>query len=161
MNDRPEDFRLENFLPYLVHRVGSRLADGFGVEFDAAGVSLQEWRALAVLHEYGALTMGEIARRTSIPPASMTRLVAGMENRKLVKRERTLGNQRSVHVRLLHPGRSIVEELIPRVIGYEKSLSACFSPSELQMFKTLLARLFFSFDEESGNEEKERGRLAG
>ncbi|MEX2453796.1 MAG: MarR family transcriptional regulator [Rhodospirillaceae bacterium] len=161
MSSASGDFHLDRFLPYLVHRVGSRLAEGFGVEFDSAGVNLQEWRALAVLHEYGPQAMGDIARRTSIPPATMTRLVGGMESRALVKRERPVANQRSVHVRLLDDGRAVVERLIPQVVEYENDISACFSAAELQLFKSLLSRLFHSITDDEATLERDAGRLAG
>lgn len=162
------DFHLEQFLPYLVHRVGSNLAEGFDEGFAEAGVSLQEWRALSILYEYGAQTMGEIARRTSINSSSMTRLIGQMEKHDLVKRERQVANQRTVYVRLLPEGRKKVEFLIPRVLEYQHELSRCFSAEELKSFKTLLVKFFHSLtgDRRSGHsietttESRER-RLAG
>ena len=152
-----DEFHLERFLPYLVHRVGSRLADGFGVEFDAVGVTLQEWRVLSVLNEYGPQAMGDIARRTSITPATMTRVIGAMETRNLVKRERPVANQRTVFVRMLDDGRSVVAKLIPQVIEYELRISSCFTAAELQIFKSLLSRLFHSITAD----EEDAGRLAG
>ena len=152
------EFHLEGFLPYLVHRVGSRLAEGFEDGFAEAGLSLPEWRALSILYEYGPQTMGDIARRTSVNASTMTRLVGQMEKRDLVKRERPVGDQRTVYVRILKDGRDKVEFLIPRVLDYESELSACFSPSELQTFKTLLAKFFLSLSEEADADDS---RLAG
>jgi MarR family transcriptional regulator, organic hydroperoxide resistance regulator len=152
------EFHLEGFLPYLVHRVGSHLAEGFEDGFAEAGLSLPEWRALSILYEYGPQTMGDIARRTSINASTMTRLVGQMEKRDLVKRERPVGDQRTVYVRILKDGRDKVEFLIPRVLDYESELSACFSPSELQTFKTLLAKFFLSLSEEADADDS---RLAG
>ena len=155
------DFHLDQFLPYLVHRVGAQLADGFGVEFDGAGVSLQEWRVLAVLNEYGPQAMGDIARRTSITPATMTRLIGAMESRALVRRERPVANQRTVYVRLLEDGRAVVDRLIPVISEYERSIASCFSGAELQMLKSLLARLFRNVTEETAADNPNPGRLAG
>lgn len=162
MNSRDNGFSLERFLPYLVHRVGSRLADGFSDRFEARGVSLQEWRALSVLYEYGPQAMGDIARRTSLPASSMTRLIGGMEKRGLVRRERQIGNQRTVYVRLLADGRAIAESLIPDVIDYEKELGECFSAAEMQTFKTLLAKMFHSLTDDDRSEDADgNDRLAG
>lgn len=157
-NKEPAEFHLERFLPYLVHRVGSRLAEGFEDGFADAGVSLPEWRALSILHEFGPQTMGEIARRTSINASTMTRLVGQMEKRSLVKRERPLGNQRTVYVRILAGGRKKVEYLIPRVLDYETELAGCFSLAELQTLKTLLIKFSQSLTDETGAADK---RMAG
>lgn len=163
-DNTPSDFHLEQFLPYLVHRVGSHLADGFEDGFADAGVSLPEWRALSILYEFGPQTMGEIARRTSINASTMTRLVGQMEKRDLVKRERPVANQRTVYVRILTEGRKKVEFLIPRVIAYEEALSARFSAAELQTFKALLTKFFHSLTDEdarTGEAPQDRSRLAG
>lgn len=143
------EFHLEGFLPYLVHRVGSHLAEGFEDGFAQADLSLPEWRALSILYEYGPQTMGDIARRTSINASTMTRLVGQMEKRDLVKRERPIGDQRTVYVRILQDGREKVEYLIPRVLDYEAELSACFSPAELQTFKTLLTKFFHNLTDDT------------
>ena len=149
MGESPADFHLEQFLPYLVHRVGANLAEGFDEGFAEAGVSLPEWRALSILYEYGPQTMGDIARRTNINASTMTRLVGQMEKRNLVKRERPVANQRTVFVRILADGREKVEFLIPRVLDYEQELSGCFSSAELQTFKSLLAKFFHSLTDEA------------
>ena len=161
MTGKTPDFRLEHFLPYLVHRVGSRLAEGFEDRFDEVGLNLQEWRAAAVLYELGPQTMGDIARRTSINASTMTRLIGQMETQDLVKRERPVANQRTVYVRLLDEGRRRVEHLIPLVIDYESDLSACFSETELHTFKTLLAKFFHSLVDDDGAEDISAERLAG
>jgi len=148
MRESPADFHLEQFLPYLVHRVGANLAEGFDEGFAEAGVSLPEWRALSILYEYGPQTMGDIARRTNINASTMTRLVGQMEKRELVKRERPVANQRTVFVRILADGREKVEFLIPRVLDYEQELSGCFSAAELQTLKSLLAKFFHSLTDD-------------
>ena len=163
MTRPPTDLHLEQFLPYLVHRVGSNLAEGFDEGFAEAGVSLQEWRALSILYEYGPQTMGDIARRTSINASTMTRLMGQMEKRNLVKRERPVANQRTVFVRILADGREKVEFLIPKVLDYEQELTGCFSVAELQTFKALLVKFFHSLSDEVPAEDakNEKDRLAG
>lgn len=162
MAGSPTDFHLEQFLPYLVHRVGSNLAEGFDEGFAEAGVSLPEWRALSILYEYGPQTMGDIARRTNINASTMTRLIGQMEKRDLVKRERPVANQRTVFVRILGDGRKKVEFLIPRVLEYEQELSGCFSTAELQTFKTLLVKFFRSLTEDDKLSDKPgENRLTG
>ena len=93
----------------------------------------------------------------------MTRLIGQMEKRDLVKRERPLANQRTVHVRILEEGRQKVGYLIPLILDYDRELSACFSSAELQTFKALLIKFFHSLTDDSGRKEfdKSGDRLAG
>ena len=151
--EKPE-FHLERFLPYLVHRVGSHLAEGFEEQFAEAGVSLPEWRVLAVLFEYGPQSMGDIARRTSINASTMTRLIGQMEKRKLVERARPAANQRTVNVWLLESGNRAVATLVPKVLDYEEKLSACFSGAELETFKILLTKCFHTLTSDASSEDE-------
>ena len=148
------EFHLERFLPYLVHRVGSQLAEGFEEQFAEAGVSLPEWRVLAVLFEYGPQSMGDIARRTSINASTMTRLIGQMEKRNLVERARPAANQRTVNVWLLQSGNRAVATLLPKVLDYEKKLSACFSGAELETFKILLTKFFNTLTSDASSEDE-------
>ena len=158
MAGSPTDFHLERFLPYLVHRVGSNLAEGFHEEFAEAKVSLEEWRALSILYEYGPQTMGDIARRTNINASTMTRMIGQMEKRDFVKRERPVANQRTVFVRILADGCEKVEDLIPKVLGYEQKLNGCLSAVEMQTLKSLLVKFFHNLMNDMGTKEE---RLTG
>jgi len=75
---------LDAYLPYLLNRAGARLAAAFEKDVRPLGASLQAWRVLAALRERDGRRMGDLSETTAIEVSTLTRLVDGMERRRLV-----------------------------------------------------------------------------
>ncbi|MGC0422375.1 MarR family winged helix-turn-helix transcriptional regulator [Embleya sp. AB8] len=65
---------------------------------------------LTVLVVRGAMTPGELARQEKVQPPSMTRVIAGLEERGLVRREPHADDRRQVVVSATEPAAAVVEE---------------------------------------------------
>jgi len=65
MSSEAPDFRLEDFLPYRLSVAANRVSRRFAGRYGAAfGLSIPEWRVMAVLGRFGRLPAREIAART-------------------------------------------------------------------------------------------------
>ena len=65
----PRDFDLTRYLPYLLNRSGTRIADSFSVMLrNSYGVTLQMWRVMAAVHHRDAQRVGEL----SDPPPDLS-----------------------------------------------------------------------------------------
>ena len=133
---------LDDFLPYLVNRVGQRFVARFTPALAAEGLDVQMWRVLGVLHAKGGQSAGELAALTSINLSTLSRLAARMEDRGLIRRQRHGEDARSVVVALTADGRRRTEKLIPEAAALEEDAAAGFSPNELATLKALLVRLY-------------------
>jgi len=153
--------RLNNYLPYLVNRIGPPIEDGFAEELAEAGVTLQMWRVLAVLYEYGDQPVGALSQLTSIRISTLSRLIGRMGRKGLVSRRRDGDDARSVIVRLLKPGTAKAELLIPRAAAYEAQLLRNFTEAELTMFKHLLVKFYEGLAETGAHGAEDDERLAG
>ena len=153
--------RLNNFLPYLVNRIGPPIEDGFAGPLADAGITLQMWRVLAVLHEYGDQSIGALSQLTSIRISTLSRLVSRMTKKGLVSRRRDGDDARSVTVHLLKSGASKAEMLIPYAAEYEKRLTRDFTEAELAMFKHLLVKFYEGLDGSRDHAADDEERLAG
>ena len=72
----PAKIDLGDYLPYLVNRVGTIIADQFGAEALAPhGLSIAEWRVLAVLASNGGQRQIDLADLTSTDASTLSRLV--------------------------------------------------------------------------------------
>ena len=80
-------FDLASYLPYLVNRVGVRLANAFGKELTTFGVTLPMWRVMAALRDRRSLSVGRLSEATSIEVSTLSRLLAAMDRRGLVRRQ--------------------------------------------------------------------------
>ena len=153
--------RLNNYVPYLVNRIGPPTADGFAGPLSDAGITLQMWRVLAVLHEYGDQSIGALSQLTSIRISTLSRLVSRMAKKGLVSRRRDGDDARSVTVHLLKTGAGKAEMLIPHAVEYEKRLTRNFSDAELTMFKHLLIKFYEGVEDIGDNAVEDDERLAG
>jgi DNA-binding MarR family transcriptional regulator len=145
--------RLQNFLPYLVNRIGPPIVDGFAGPLAAAGVDLQSWRVLAVLSEFGEQTVGAVSQLTSINFSTLSRLLDRMRRKGLVEKRRDKKDGRAVTVLLTATGRAKAEFLIPHALAYEAELTRDFSKAELETLKQLLSKLYDSLAGEARDAE--------
>ncbi len=138
---------LDSYLPYLLNRAGARLAAAFGEEVRPLGATLQTWRVLAALHERDGRRMGELSETTAIEVSTLTRLVDGMERRRLVRRRRDPADARVVLLHVAPAGRRLTARLLPIAERYERVALAGFSPRDAERLRTALRRLYANMDE--------------
>ncbi len=139
-------FDLSTFLPYLVNRAGVRLAANFSQVLKPHGISVQEWRVLAVLHVHGAQRMSSLAELTSIDRTTLSRLVSRMQAGALIARRRTPEDGREVQITMTQKGESITREMIPHAERYEAVAVADLSPDEIAALKAMLEKVYGNLD---------------
>jgi len=137
------DLHLNDYLPYLINRVGSALASRFTEDrLVAHGLSIAMWRVLAVLSNNGGQRQIDLAGFTSIDASTLSRLVTRLVRMGLVTRSRSRTNSREVVVTLSAKGRTIVDRLIPAALGLEDVLSAGVTKKDLAVVKRALRKMY-------------------
>ena len=137
---------LDAYLPYLLNRAGARLAAAFEKDVRPLGASLQTWRVLAALRERDGRRMGDLSQTTAIEVSTLTRLVDGMERRRLVKRQRDPADARVVLLHIAPAGRRLTARLLPIAGRYERVVLAGFSAREAEALRAALRRLYANMD---------------
>src|ERR1700689_3525495 len=134
---------LSDYLPYLVNRVGTIIADQFGAEALAPhGVSIAMWRVMAVLASAGRQRQIDLADLTSIDASTLSRLVTRLVRLGLVTRTRSTSSNREVAVKLSPKGGALAAQLIPIGLEFESAAIAGLSPEELTTLKRCLRRMY-------------------
>jgi DNA-binding MarR family transcriptional regulator len=134
---------LGDYLPYLVNRIGTIVADQFGAEALAPHrLSIAMWRVMAVLASNGSQRQIDLADLTSIDSSTLSRLVTRLVHRGLVTRTRSTRSNREVAVKLSAKGTALVGRLIPIAHDYETVAIAGLSPQELAALKRCLRRVY-------------------
>ena len=133
---------LEHFVPYrlsvLTNIVSMSIAEAYEREF---GLSIPQWRVIAVLARYPNLSAIEVAERTAMDKVAVSRAVQGLlANRRLV-RAYDSGDRRRTRLRLSNAGRSVYTRVAPLALSYEKKLLAALSPTDRRVLDRLLGRL--------------------
>jgi DNA-binding MarR family transcriptional regulator len=134
---------LGDYLPYLVNRVGTIIADQFGAEALAPHrLSIAMWRVMAVLAAKGSQRQIDIADLTSIEASTLSRLVTRLVRMGMVVRARSANSDREVAVALSAKGAALVARLIPMALAYEQAAIAGLSREETLVLKRCLRRVY-------------------
>ena len=132
-----------DLLSYRVHMVANLLSRGAELRYRREfGVSLWEWRSLALLG--GAdepLSLGELARSAGIDKGQMSRVVSGLAKRRLVSRATDPGDGRGVRLTLTRSGSKVYEGLIRAAGERDAVFRSCLTKNESQAFDRVLAKL--------------------
>ena len=136
----PDDpLELEGFLPYRVAVVSHRMSRGLADRYEARfGISIPEWRCLAVLTRSGRLTAGELAERTSLDKVQVS---ARLKARALVEREVDARDRRAVRLSITASGEALFREIADVARAWEQELTSALGLSERRTLDRVLNKL--------------------
>jgi DNA-binding MarR family transcriptional regulator len=139
---RRERLRLENFVPYrlsiLTNTVSTAIAGAYARRF---GLSIPEWRVIAVLGFEPGLSAAEVAERTAMDKVAVSRAVSSLLRSKRVMRARANSDRRRSELKLSRQGETVYWRVVPFARQYEQQLLADLSASERSSLDQLLDRL--------------------
>jgi MarR family transcriptional regulator, organic hydroperoxide resistance regulator len=143
MPDHPTRLELDDYLPYLINRVGSMMALRFGEDVLARfGLGIAMWRVLAALSSHGAQRHTDLAGLTSIEVSTLSRIVTRLVRMGLVVRAPSQTSGREIEVALSERGRTLVERLIPYGLRYQEIASAGLSKQERAVLRRALRHMY-------------------
>jgi DNA-binding MarR family transcriptional regulator len=140
---RASRLRLDDYLPYLVNRVGAALVERFtGAALARHGLTIDMWRVLAALANAGSGRQVDLAGMTSIETSTVSRLVTRLVRKGLVTRSRSRTSNREVVVQLSARGRTLVRRLVPVALDLERLASSGVSASKMSAVKRTLRGVY-------------------
>jgi DNA-binding MarR family transcriptional regulator len=133
---------LEHFLPYrlsvLTNRVSQVLAREYHGRF---GVTVHEWRVMAVLGRYQPLSATGVGERTSMGKVKVSRAVASMVEKGLLVRQHRPSDHRVLELCLSPAGRRMHAEIAKLALERERELTSVLRAEEHVLLFELLDRL--------------------
>lgn len=135
-------FDLSRYLPYLLNRAGVRIALAFSDEIRRFGITLPMWRVLAQLWHDEFQRQNDISERTTIEPATLSRLLKSIEAKGLIVRTRSSSNAREVGVALTRKGRALTKRIIPLAVRYEALAVGSIPPEQIDRVKDVLIQVY-------------------
>jgi DNA-binding MarR family transcriptional regulator len=133
---------LDNYLPYLINRVGFALVKSFTAEIAPYGLSIDMWRVIAALSNNGGQRQVDLSGMTSIDVSTMSRLISRLVRMGLVTRSRSEKSNREVVVELSPKGRALVQRLIPVAKKLEQTASGSIAAKDMAVAKRALRRMY-------------------
>lgn len=95
----------------------------------------------ALLFSQGRLTPTDIARALPIETHSVSAMLDRLEERKLVKRQRSRQDRRSVKVALTAQGEQLITEIFPKAVSLNEKLYQDLSSRQLQLLSNLAGKI--------------------
>ncbi|WP_448208013.1 MarR family winged helix-turn-helix transcriptional regulator [Azospirillum sp. sgz302134] len=133
---------LTHFLPYrlsvLTNVVSHTVAKLYEKRF---GITIPEWRVIAVLGSGETLSAGEIARRTAMDKVQVSRAISRMLDSELILRESGDTDRRKALLTLTPKAMGIYAEIVPLALAYENQLTDALTEEESEQLDRLMAKL--------------------
>ena len=142
MKKHRKPLKLELFLPYrlslLSNTVSSNIAATYQGKF---GISMPEWRIMAILAEYPDISADKVCQRTRIEKSVVSRAVGKLLGRHLLERSFDENDKRRSSLCLSETGLVVYDEVMPVAESFETNLLAALSRKEQETLNTLLEKL--------------------
>jgi DNA-binding MarR family transcriptional regulator len=143
VSEEANQFALERFLPYRLSLLSNTVSEGIAIAYRKPhGLSVTEWRVVAVLGRFPDQTASEIVKRTAMDKVAVSRAVKGLQQRGLVERKPFEGDRRLLPLRLTsRKGRPLFRKVVPEALAYEHALLSALNHAEQEQLDGLLGKL--------------------
>jgi MarR family transcriptional regulator, organic hydroperoxide resistance regulator len=141
---KTQDYKLEDSLGYIMGRAARSLGTRLNRNFIEAGydVTCEQWSVLVNLWHKNGQTQQELAAMTCKDKTSMTRLIDGLEKRKIVVRTPDKIDRRQKHIVLTEKGKDFQQELLKIVKKTLSEAQADIDDKDLAVCKNVLGRVY-------------------
>jgi DNA-binding MarR family transcriptional regulator len=138
----PKELVLEDFLPYrlsiLSNTVSSIIASTYDKRF---GLSIPEWRVIAVLGRFPGLSAVEVAERTLMDKVAVSRAVSKLLRSGRLDRQFADADRRRSILNLSEEGRKVHDQIAPMALKFEAELLHGLDSDEIRALNVLMERL--------------------
>jgi DNA-binding MarR family transcriptional regulator len=142
IGDVPERLVLDSFLPYRLSLASNAASNLIAGVYEARfGLSIPQWRLVAVLAEQACATPQDLVALTRMDKIAVSRAANQLKGRGLVDSEPNPNDGRSHFLSLSPAGRRLYRRIAPLALALESRLIAEFSASERTQFADFLRRI--------------------
>jgi DNA-binding MarR family transcriptional regulator len=147
MTEEPEnaparELILEDFLPYrlsiLSNTVSSTIAGTYDRRF---GLTIPEWRVIAILGRFPGLSAVEVAERTLMDKVAVSRAVSKLIKSGRIDRQFADADRRRSILNLSEEGRKVHDQIAPMALKFEDDLLHGLTEEEIRTLNVLMERL--------------------
>ena len=137
---RPENWRMENSVGYLVKRLSMVVSRELDRRMEVLGLTDAQWKPLLGLQQGVGKTAADLARAACHDTGAVTRLLDRLESKDLIRRVRSEEDRRVVNLELTPEGSQVAAE-VPKVIAnLANQMLEGFSEEEFHQFQDYLRR---------------------
>lgn len=131
---------LANFTPYRIAVLGRAMSEQLGAAYESEGLTIPEWRVLAVISQAPSVAARDVVARTPMDKMAVSRAVASLEEKGLIARS-PAADRRVSALELSGEGRAVFKRVSAIALDYEAALFSGLAPADRRAFYDCLAKL--------------------
>lgn len=138
----PGKLHLDDFIPYRLSYTSSLVSELIAASYSALfGLTIPEWRIVAVIAEYTGISQQAIGRRTRMDKVTVSRAAVALVGRGLLTRAPNANDRRSRDLSLSAAGAALYAQVAPKALELEHRIFGGFDAGELAAFVRMLRRI--------------------
>ncbi|QHW33478.1 MarR family transcriptional regulator [Paenibacillus rhizovicinus] len=130
--------KLDDHVGFMVTKTLRQLNVLFNQEFNAYGITSEQWSLLKRLDAQEGISMKDLAQAAEKDQGNVTRILDLLEKRAYVRRSANPNDKRSTLVYLTPAGKELTERLIPLDIRVHEAAVEGLTEEELAVFARVL-----------------------
>jgi len=138
-----KELKLDEFLPYklaiLSHSVSHSIASVYEKRF---GLSIPEWRVIAIVGRFPGLSAVEVAERTVMDKVAVSRAVSKLIKNGRIDRQFADADRRRSILNLSDKGRQLHDEVAPLALQMEADLLEGLTEEEIEFLDRVIDKLY-------------------
>jgi len=133
---------LERFLPYRLSVLSNTVSQAIAAMYsERFGLSVTQWRVIAVLGRFPDLSAVEVAERTKMDKVAVSRAVAELVRAERLDRSLHDDDRRRSVLRLSDAGQRVYADIAPFALDCEARLISVLSDAERAQLERILDKL--------------------
>lgn len=133
---------MEQFLPYRLSVLASAVVRVLSRLYEReCGLSVAEWRVLAILARFGPLSANRVGERAAMDKVRVSRAAARSLRSGLIRRTIDLHDRRRSVLSLTAKGRAIHDRVVPLARARETEILSVLTEAEMRSFNEMANRL--------------------
>ena len=137
-----DTFDLETFLPYVLNQAAEATSQGFHALYrERYGMTRTQWRVLANVGKFGAMTASEICAISHVEKTKVSRAVSALEVAGMLTRAPSPEDRRAEILSLTEAGRTVFTDLGKLAQGFDRTLRGRIAPEDAAALDRVLRLL--------------------
>jgi DNA-binding MarR family transcriptional regulator len=137
-----DDLILEKFMPYRLARLSSTVSTTIARAYDKEfGLSIPEWRVIAILGRFPGLSAVEVAEQTFLDKVAVSRAVTKLIKSGRIDRQFADADRRRSILNLSDKGREVHDGVAKLALKFEDDLLDGLNATEIEQFNAVTDKL--------------------
>ena len=140
--EAPRPLVLGEFLPYRLSVVTEAVSSLFATRYqERFGLSIPEWRVVAVVGEQGSPSTQEVIERTGMDRVRVSRAVIRLADKGLLDRRTHPRDQRAQILSLTRQGLATYRQIVPLALTLQAALASALTEAEQRQLDGILDKI--------------------